>query len=179
MYGMIQFLRTDVSISMRSAVIYMPSGTKALIPLLTESPAFLFPPLISILHSTHSKSFIISTLLIPSQGLWTILKPLRSQIYGQTPRTRTPARGNDDGNTSPKHGEREPTTDPGRHLLIDKSSNECKRRKIKCNGQSPCQRCGRQQLECVYAERTRPDLTDQQYVIPFIHLPCITDKEGI
>ncbi|KAH3480520.1 hypothetical protein KXW89_007084 [Aspergillus fumigatus] len=46
---------------------------------------------------------------------------------------------------------------------ITKACNECKRRKIKCNGQSPCQRCGRQQIECVYAGRTRPpDSSDQQ-----------------
>jgi hypothetical protein len=30
-------------------------------------------------------------------------------------------------------------------------SNECKRRKIKCNGNTPCQRCGNLKLECQYA----------------------------
>ena len=30
-------------------------------------------------------------------------------------------------------------------------SNECKRRKIKCNGNKPCQRCGNLNLECQYA----------------------------
>ncbi|GAB1316109.1 hypothetical protein MFIFM68171_06319 [Madurella fahalii] len=30
-------------------------------------------------------------------------------------------------------------------------SNECKRRKIKCNGQTPCQRCGHLNLQCLYA----------------------------
>ena len=30
-------------------------------------------------------------------------------------------------------------------------SNECKRRKIKCNGQTPCQRCGNLNLACLYA----------------------------
>ncbi|KAK3384699.1 hypothetical protein B0T24DRAFT_508118, partial [Lasiosphaeria ovina] len=29
--------------------------------------------------------------------------------------------------------------------------NECKRRKIKCNGQVPCQRCGHLNLQCLYA----------------------------
>ncbi|KAK6594126.1 fungal specific transcription factor domain-containing protein, partial [Botrytis cinerea] len=29
--------------------------------------------------------------------------------------------------------------------------NECKRRKIKCNGNTPCQRCGNLNLECQYA----------------------------
>lgn len=37
-------------------------------------------------------------------------------------------------------------------LAADRSdSNECKRRKIKCNGNSPCQRCGNLNLECQYA----------------------------
>lgn len=31
------------------------------------------------------------------------------------------------------------------------SSNECKRRKIKCNGETPCQRCGNLNLACLYA----------------------------
>lgn len=30
-------------------------------------------------------------------------------------------------------------------------SNECKRRKIKCNGETPCLRCGNLNLECQYA----------------------------
>lgn len=30
-------------------------------------------------------------------------------------------------------------------------SNECKRRKIKCNGETPCQRCGNLSLACLYA----------------------------
>lgn len=30
-------------------------------------------------------------------------------------------------------------------------SNECKRRKIKCNGETPCQRCGNLNLSCQYA----------------------------
>jgi hypothetical protein len=34
---------------------------------------------------------------------------------------------------------------------LNENSNECKRRKIKCNGQSPCQRCGNLNLECMYA----------------------------
>ncbi|KAF4922917.1 putative transcriptional regulatory protein [Colletotrichum viniferum] len=31
------------------------------------------------------------------------------------------------------------------------TSNECKRRKIKCNGETPCQRCGNLNLACLYA----------------------------
>lgn len=35
-------------------------------------------------------------------------------------------------------------------VILTCRSNECKRRKIKCNGQTPCQRCGNMSLECVY-----------------------------
>ncbi|RMZ17145.1 hypothetical protein D0862_00913 [Hortaea werneckii] len=38
-----------------------------------------------------------------------------------------------------------------RNRYISIACNECKRRKIKCNGQTPCQRCGNLNLECVYA----------------------------
>lgn len=38
-----------------------------------------------------------------------------------------------------------------RDHAADSPSNECKRRKIKCNGQTPCQRCGNLALDCVYA----------------------------
>ncbi|KAJ4352871.1 hypothetical protein N0V95_003846 [Ascochyta clinopodiicola] len=38
-----------------------------------------------------------------------------------------------------------------RNRYISIACNECKRRKIKCNGQTPCQRCGNLNLECQYA----------------------------
>lgn len=38
-----------------------------------------------------------------------------------------------------------------RNRYISIACNECKRRKIKCNGQTPCHRCGNLNLECVYA----------------------------
>ncbi|KAL4952742.1 hypothetical protein BDW69DRAFT_17254 [Aspergillus filifer] len=37
-----------------------------------------------------------------------------------------------------------------RRKYIAKACNECKRRKIKCNGERPCGRCGRQRILCVY-----------------------------
>ena len=40
--------------------------------------------------------------------------------------------------------------------------NECKRRKIKCNGQTPCQRCGNLNLECVYAPNCCTGFKDSQ-----------------
>ncbi|KAI9924307.1 hypothetical protein MW887_007257 [Aspergillus wentii] len=51
-----------------------------------------------------------------------------------------------------------------RRKYIAKACNECKRRKIKCNGETPCQRCGRQRVGCVYAENARSEsgMGDQQ-----------------
>jgi len=47
------------------------------------------------------------------------------------------------------------TKSPHPPIAVDhsdkKDSNECKRRKIKCNGNTPCQRCGNLKLECQYA----------------------------
>ncbi|CAI7595256.1 unnamed protein product [Penicillium manginii] len=52
-----------------------------------------------------------------------------------------------------------------RRKYIARACNECKRRKIKCNGQAPCQRCGRQRLECVYVENAQRDsLSEHEYV---------------
>ncbi|KAJ0119486.1 fungal specific transcription factor domain-containing protein [Diaporthe amygdali] len=38
-----------------------------------------------------------------------------------------------------------------RNRYISIACNECKRRKIKCNGETPCQRCGNLNLNCQYA----------------------------
>ncbi|RAK91801.1 C6 transcription factor [Aspergillus costaricaensis CBS 115574] len=51
-----------------------------------------------------------------------------------------------------------------RRKYIAKACNECKRRKIKCNGQSPCQRCGRQRIDCVYeAPPPRPESSAENH----------------
>lgn len=47
-------------------------------------------------------------------------------------------------------------------LLLKLRSNECKRRKIKCNGLTPCQRCGRQEIECIYVENAHSDPPSEQ-----------------
>ncbi|KAI1616941.1 fungal-specific transcription factor domain-containing protein [Exophiala viscosa] len=47
--------------------------------------------------------------------------------------------------------DRQTHTRSKRNRYISIACNECKRRKIKCNGQAPCQRCGNLSLECVYA----------------------------
>ncbi|KAK4228711.1 putative fungal-specific transcription factor [Podospora fimiseda] len=38
-----------------------------------------------------------------------------------------------------------------RNRYISIACNECKRRKIKCNGETPCGRCGHLNLQCMYA----------------------------
>ncbi|GKZ22837.1 hypothetical protein AbraIFM66951_004961 [Aspergillus brasiliensis] len=69
--------------------------------------------------------------------------------------------------------EHPPDDDPGdrdevrprkrRRKYIAKACNECKRRKIKCNGQSPCQRCGRQRIDCVYESPPRPESSTENH----------------
>ncbi|OQD79398.1 hypothetical protein PENANT_c052G03775 [Penicillium antarcticum] len=49
-----------------------------------------------------------------------------------------------------------------RHKYIAKACNECKRRKIKCNGEAPCQRCGRQSIECIYVENPQRDSSNEK-----------------
>ena len=49
-----------------------------------------------------------------------------------------------------------------RNRYISIACNECKRRKIKCNGQAPCQRCGNLNLECVYAPNCCNGFKDSQ-----------------
>ncbi|KAF2472177.1 uncharacterized protein BDR25DRAFT_284704 [Lindgomyces ingoldianus] len=48
-----------------------------------------------------------------------------------------------------EEGSTQPRAKRNRYISI--ACNECKRRKIKCNGQTPCQRCGNLSLECLYA----------------------------
>ncbi|KAF2267049.1 fungal-specific transcription factor-like protein [Lojkania enalia] len=50
-----------------------------------------------------------------------------------------------------KNEEGAPQQRAKRNRYISIACNECKRRKIKCNGQTPCQRCGNLSLECLYA----------------------------
>ncbi|KAL8832199.1 MAG: hypothetical protein Q9191_000415 [Dirinaria sp. TL-2023a] len=54
-------------------------------------------------------------------------------------------------------------------------SNECKRRKIKCNGETPCQRCGNLSLDCIYAPNCcTGGFRDSEWVnIPSTNNPCI------
>ncbi|EAW14948.1 putative C6 transcription factor [Aspergillus clavatus NRRL 1] len=53
-----------------------------------------------------------------------------------------------------------------RRKYIAKACNECKRRKIKCNGQAPCHRCGRQRIACIYADNPRETVAEPPYGPP-------------
>ncbi|PYI30893.1 hypothetical protein BP00DRAFT_397364 [Aspergillus indologenus CBS 114.80] len=57
----------------------------------------------------------------------------------------------------PAHRDDSDGTNPRkrRRKYIAKACNECKRRKIKCNGETPCQRCGRQRIDCIYDKPPR------------------------
>ncbi|KAI4592866.1 hypothetical protein KJ359_010313 [Pestalotiopsis sp. 9143b] len=52
----------------------------------------------------------------------------------------------DDGS---QNGSKQQRSKRNRYISI--ACNECKRRKIKCNGETPCQRCGNLNLQCLYA----------------------------
>ncbi|EZF41311.1 hypothetical protein H102_04838, partial [Trichophyton rubrum CBS 100081] len=73
----------------------------------------------------------------------------KSPTDGQTP-TATTTATTDDGKrkAEPATGTQ---TRAKRNRYISLACNECKRRKIKCNGQVPCQRCGHLSLECLYS----------------------------
>ncbi|KZF26348.1 hypothetical protein L228DRAFT_242807 [Xylona heveae TC161] len=58
---------------------------------------------------------------------------------------------NNNPNKRKPDGANQPTQRAKRNRYISIACNECKRRKIKCNGQTPCQRCGNLGLECLYA----------------------------
>ncbi|KAG4025101.1 hypothetical protein MFRU_066g00040 [Monilinia fructicola] len=71
----------------------------------------------------------------------------------QSGKKRKSISGEGDSTTNGNIKDREgaPQTRAKRNRYISIACNECKRRKIKCNGNTPCQRCGNLNLECQYA----------------------------
>lgn len=57
----------------------------------------------------------------------------------------------DDDEESPNASRSGPQQRSKRNRYISIACNECKRRKIKCNGENPCGRCGHLNLQCLYA----------------------------
>ncbi|KAJ9647995.1 hypothetical protein H2199_001772 [Coniosporium tulheliwenetii] len=79
----------------------------------------------------------------------TAMSPIANGEASASPSAESP-----DGHsttTKRKNEERPPQTRTKRNRYTSIACNECKRRKIKCNGQTPCARCGTMQLECLYA----------------------------
>ncbi|WPG99496.1 Hypothetical protein R9X50_00231100 [Acrodontium crateriforme] len=68
----------------------------------------------------------------------------------------------DPGSAKRKADDGQPQQRAKRNRYISIACNECKRRKIKCNGQTPCQRCGNLNLECVYAPNCCNGFKDSQ-----------------
>ncbi|KAL3956251.1 hypothetical protein ACCO45_009097 [Purpureocillium lilacinum] len=85
----------------------------------------------------------------PQQG-----SPAGSATFGDNSAGGGPGAGSgaskrksvDDG---PGSGQKQTRSKRNRYISI--ACNECKRRKIKCNGETPCQRCGNLNLACLYA----------------------------
>ena len=46
--------------------------------------------------------------------------------------------------------------------ILPHTSMECKRRKIKCNGEMPCRRCGHLSLDCAYEPRGLSNAKDSE-----------------
>lgn len=51
-----------------------------------------------------------------------------------------------------------------RHVSQPSSSNECKRRKVKCDGANPCAKCVRNSISCEYHPLPRVSAADPQSV---------------
>ncbi|KAJ1328088.1 proline utilization trans-activator [Microdochium nivale] len=119
-------------------------------------------------HQLQHSSGPMSAAATPGHGA----TPLPAQLYGaaSTPTSSAaypPARAapgskrkntapasigdDDDGDASPgsRGGAAGQRSKRSRYISI--ACNECKRRKIKCNGETPCQRCGNLNLQCLYA----------------------------
>ncbi|TKA58169.1 hypothetical protein B0A55_12084, partial [Friedmanniomyces simplex] len=78
----------------------------------------------------------------------TLASLANSQIH--QPHDTSPPEDSSSGKRKAEDGQsQQPRAKRNRYISI--ACNECKRRKIKCNGQSPCQRCGNLNLDCVYA----------------------------
>ncbi|KAK4995981.1 hypothetical protein LTR66_004302 [Elasticomyces elasticus] len=73
-----------------------------------------------------------------------------SSAVSPAPAAAAAAAADEHGNKrKSEDGSQQPRAKRNRYISI--ACNECKRRKIKCNGQTPCQRCGNLNLECLYA----------------------------
>ncbi|OAA70568.1 Casein kinase II, regulatory subunit [Cordyceps fumosorosea ARSEF 2679] len=80
----------------------------------------------------------------------------------------------DDGQASAKQ------TRSKRNRYISIACNECKRRKIKCNGETPCKRCGNMGLNCLYTPNCCANTfkDSEEYKLVTSHLTALQDEVG-
>ncbi|QIX01738.1 hypothetical protein AMS68_007255 [Peltaster fructicola] len=104
---------------------------------------------------------------------------LASLAHSQIPLAQ-PSDYQDDGSNSNKRKAddgQQGQSKSRRSRYISLACNECKRRKIKCNGQSPCQRCGNLNLECIYAANCCNGFKDsQEYKDMSNHVASLQDQ---
>ncbi|PVI08436.1 hypothetical protein DM02DRAFT_713749 [Periconia macrospinosa] len=85
--------------------------------------------------------------------------------------------GNVGGAQKRKSDDGAPQPRAKRNRYISIACNECKRRKIKCNGQTPCQRCGNLQLECAYAPNCCNNFKEsEEYKNMSTHISTLQDQ---
>ncbi|KAF2089117.1 hypothetical protein K490DRAFT_72736 [Saccharata proteae CBS 121410] len=83
-----------------------------------------------------------------------------------------------DGSVKRRHdGDSAPQPRAKRNRYISIACNECKRRKIKCNGQTPCQRCGNLQLECQYTPNCCNNFKDsEEFKSMNVHITSLQEQ---
>ncbi|KAI1073778.1 hypothetical protein F5B20DRAFT_565791 [Whalleya microplaca] len=92
-------------------------------------------------HQQSNNRASSSTADTPVAGV----KRKNSTDGSSTPTPKDPKDATAAGASAPQQQSRK------RNRYISIACNECKRRKIKCNGEKPCQRCGNLNLQCLYA----------------------------
>jgi hypothetical protein len=127
-----------------------------------------------------------------THGLAQIASHANSQLVGQHQQHHTPQQLHhhqqhphpqyDDNTPNDPHGTKQGAagSKSRRSRYISLACNECKRRKIKCNGQTPCQRCGNLNLECVYAPNCCNGFKDsQEYKDMAAHMSSLQDQVNV
>ena len=121
-------------------------STAAAAPFVAATGAGISP------HGSHSSPGENS----PNPSAYT---PATARSSGATPSLKrkpeddetTPGAGGGGGGGNGVGGSNNKQQRSKRNRYISIACNECKRRKIKCNGETPCQRCGNLNLQCLYA----------------------------
>ncbi|KAI0399772.1 fungal-specific transcription factor domain-containing protein [Xylaria palmicola] len=94
--------------------------------------------------SSATPSIAASTPGAPTPASTTVAGAKRKNMAGD-------ADDDDDGDEPQNTPRSAPQQRSKRNRYISIACNECKRRKIKCNGETPCGRCGHLNLQCLYA----------------------------